>query len=240
MKFIICDNYEEMSRVASIMISALIEKKPDCVLGLATGSTPIGTYKILCEKHAKGELDFSEVTTFNLDEYYPMEATHPQSYHYFMNEQLFSHVNVPKENIHIPDGTHPNPDVMGEEYDEAILAAGGIDLQLLGIGRNGHIGFNEPAETLIAGTHLTPLTEDTISANARFFDSREEVPTQAVSMGMASILGAKSILLLISGKDKRDALRQLRGDTITTACPATLLKLHPDVTVVCDLDAYEE
>lgn len=239
MKFVVCRDYEEMSQRAADIFARQIEKKPDSVLGLATGSTPIGTYARLCKRYANGELDFSRVVTFNLDEYYPMPCDHPQSYHYFMNEHLFSHVNVAKENIHIPDGTAQNPEELGKAYDDAIAAAGGIDLQLLGIGRNGHIGFNEPADTLIAGTHLTPLTEDTISANARFFASREEVPTQAISMGMASILGAKHILLLISGKDKSQALHQLREDIITTDCPATLLKLHPNVTVLCDLEAYE-
>jgi glucosamine-6-phosphate deaminase len=239
MEIIVCRDYEEMSERAADIFTALIATKPDCVLGLATGSTPIGTYKMLCERYKKGEVDFSRVTTFNLDEYYPMAKDHPQSYHYFMNEQLFSHVNIDKACTHIPDGLSSEPDKMGEEYDRMIQEAGGIDLQLLGIGRNGHIGFNEPAETLIAGTHLTPLTEDTILANARFFTSREEVPTHAVSMGMASILGARAILLLISGKDKSQALRMLREDTITTACPATLLKLHPNVTILCDREAYE-
>ena len=239
MEIIVCRDYEEMSERAADIFTALICEKPDCVLGLATGSTPIGTYQRLCERYEKGEVDFSRVTTFNLDEYYPMAKEHPQSYHYFMNEQLFSHVNIDAARTYIPDGLASDPQKMGEAYDQMIMEAGGIDLQLLGIGRNGHIGFNEPAESLIAGTHLTPLTEDTILANARFFASRDEVPTHAVSMGMASILGAKAILLLISGKDKSQALRMLREDTITTACPATLLKLHPNVTILCDREAYE-
>ena len=234
MQLILCKDYRELSERAAEIIVSLVREKPDCVLGLATGSTPIGTYELVCEAHRNGGLDFSRVTSFNLDEYYPLDPSDPQSYHYFMQEHLFSHINIPKENIHIPDGTTPSPEKLGEEYDNAIRAAGGIDLQLLGIGRNGHIGFNEPAESLIAGTHLTPLTQDTIDANARFFASASDVPTQAISMGMASIAGARHILLLISGKDKSAALHQLLDDSITTACPATLLKLHPNVTIIYD------
>lgn len=238
MEIIVCKDYAEMSARAAEIIARQIQDKPDCILGLATGSTPIGTYDRLVQMAEGGEVDFSRVRTFNLDEYYPLAPTDPQSYHYFMNEHLFSRVGLPAERTHIPDGQASDPDAYGAAYDAAIRAAGGIDLQLLGIGRNGHIGFNEPAETLIAGTHLTPLTEDTIRANARFFASPSDVPTQAISMGMASIMGARNILLLISGKDKREALAALRTDGITTACPATLLKLHPSVTVLCDREAY--
>ncbi len=237
MELIVCKDYRELSRRAADIIIAQVTAKPDCVLGLATGSTPIGTYDLLCDAHKAG-LDLSSVTTFNLDEYYPMQASDPQSYHYFMQEHLFSHVNISPSRIHIPDGETTHPESLGDAYDRAIEEAGGIDLQLLGIGRNGHIGFNEPGDTLVAGTHLTPLTEDTVNANARFFASVSDVPTQAISMGMASIMGARHILLLISGKDKQEALAQLRSDSITTQCPATLLKLHPHVTIICDEAAY--
>lgn len=238
MQLILCKDYRELSCRAAEIILSLVKEKPNCILGLATGSTPIGAYDLICKAHKDEGLDFSRVTTFNLDEYYPIEPSDPQSYHYFMHQHLFSHINIPQDSIHIPDGTTTNPEALGEAYDNAILEAGGIDLQLLGIGRNGHIGFNEPSETLVGGTHLTDLTQDTVEANARFFASASEVPTQAISMGMASIMGARSILLLISGADKRAALRQLLDDSITTSCPATLLKLHPNVTIICDEAAY--
>jgi glucosamine-6-phosphate deaminase len=238
MQLILCKDYRELSHRAAEIIISLVKEKPNCILGLATGSTPIGTYDLISDAHLTDGLDMSQVTTFNLDEYYPIEPSEPQSYHYFMQKHLFSRVNVPADYIHIPDGTTSDPEQLGKAYDNAILEAGGIDLQLLGIGRNGHIGFNEPAETLIGGTHLTDLTRDTIHANARFFASASEVPTKAISMGMASIMGARHILLLISGQDKRAALHQLLDDSITTSCPATLLKLHPNVTVICDEAAY--
>ena len=239
MNILICDSYGHLSEKAAEMIARQVNTKPDCVLGLATGSTPIGTYAALTKLYEAGKVDFSRVTSYNLDEYYPMSPENPQSYRYFMEEQLFRHINIRPEATHVPDGATDNPAATCADYDRQIEAAGGIDLQLLGIGQNGHIGFNEPDATLYASTHLTPLTEDTIAANARFFSSPEEVPTHAISMGMGSILRARSILLLISGKNKHAALSQLLSDKVDPLCPATFLKLHPCVTVLCDREAYD-
>ncbi|MBQ4325158.1 MAG: glucosamine-6-phosphate deaminase [Clostridia bacterium] len=239
MNILICDSYGHLSEKAAEMIARQVNTKPDCVLGLATGSTPIGTYAALTKLYEAGKVDFSRVTSYNLDEYYPMSPENPQSYRYFMEEQLFRHINIRPEATHVPDGATDNPSATCADYDRQIEAAGGIDLQLLGIGQNGHIGFNEPGATLHASTHLTPLTEDTIAANARFFSSPEEVPTHAISMGMGSILRARSILLLISGKNKHAALSQLLSDKVDPLCPATFLKLHPCVTVLCDREAYD-
>ena len=239
MNILICDSYQALSEKAAEIIACQVAQKPDCILGLATGSTPVGTYAALARLWREGKVDFSRVTSYNLDEYYPMAPSNPQSYRYFMEEQLFRHINIRPEATHVPSGETDNPAATCAEYDRAIDAAGGIDLQLLGIGQNGHIGFNEPGETLWASTHLTPLTEDTILANARFFSSPEEVPTHAISMGMGSILRARSILLLISGKNKHSALSQLLTDKVDPLCPATFLKLHPCVTVLCDREAYD-
>ncbi len=234
----ILKDYDAVSAYAADIITEVVKGNPSCVLGLATGSTPIGTYRKLIEEYRAGEVDFAQVRTYNLDEYYPMAPDHVQSYRHFMEEHLFRHINIVSENTHVPDGTAENPAAMCRDYDAAIRGAGGLDLQLLGIGRNGHIGFNEPGASLFASTHLTPLTENTIEANARFFSSPKEVPTHAVTMGMASILGARKILLLISGKDKHEALLRLYDDTVDPQCPATFLKLHPDVTVLADEEAY--
>ena len=238
MRVIICENYEEMSKQAAKLVISQVNLKPNSILGLATGSTPIGMYDKLIEANKKGEVDFSEVTTFNLDEYYPLSADNDQSYHYFMNEHLFSKTNIPFERTHVPDGEAANPEKECEEYDKKIDAAGGIDLQILGIGQNGHIGFNEPDKNLIAGTHLTGLTDSTIEANSRFFASKADVPTQAVTMGIGSIMQARKIIVLASGKGKHDVIVKMQDDRITTQCPATLLKVHPDVVVICDKDAY--
>ena len=239
MNILICDNYQTLSEKAAEIIARQVVTKPDCTLGLATGSTPIGTYEALVELYRAGKVDFSRVTSYNLDEYYPMSPTNPQSYRYFMEEHLFRHINIQPDATFVPNGETDNPAATCADYDRRIAAAGGIDLQLLGIGQNGHIGFNEPDTALYASTHLTPLTEDTISANARFFSSPEEVPTHAISMGMGSILRARSILLLISGKNKHAALSQLLTDKVDPLCPATFLKLHPCVTVLCDREAYD-
>lgn len=233
------ENREELYQAAYLMYEKQLQEKADSVLGFATGETPIPLYENLVAGCQKGKVDFAKVTTFNLDEYYPMEPTHPQSYRFFMNKNLFSGVNIQPENTFVPAGNAQNPDAIGPEYDRRIEACGGIDLQLLGVGHNGHIGFNEPDEALIAGTHVTPLTDSTLQANARFFASKEEVPTKAVTMGMATILQAKQILCLIVGADKHAVVEQLKGPSITTACPATFLKLHANVTVLCDREAYE-
>ena len=238
MKVIICENYEEMSRNAADMIADEMKAKKNATLGLATGSTPIGTYDCLVEKYNAGEIDFSEVITFNLDEYYPISPDNEQSYMYFMRKNLFDRVNVKLENVHIPSGSCDDIEKECKEYDEALAANGSVDIQVLGIGQNGHIGFNEPSSELVAGTHPTALEEDTRVANSRFFASLDEVPTHAVTMGMASIMSAKKIILLANGKGKHAAISAMVNDKITTSVPATLLKLHPDVTVICDKAAY--
>lgn len=234
MRVKICENYAEMSRKAALIIAGQVAVKPDSVLGLATGSTPEGAYSELIKMYRAGDADFSRVTTFNLDEYYPISPQNPQSYRYFMEEKLFRHINVPEERIHIPNGEADDPEEECEAYDIAIKTAGGVDLQVLGIGQNGHIGFNEPAETLYPRTHLTELTESTVRANSRFFSSADEVPRQALTMGMDTIFSARKILLLASGAAKRDAVAAVLSGDITTAVPATLLNLHPDAVLLCD------
>lgn len=238
MRVILCDNYDEMSYQASRLIESQLILKPDSVLGLATGSTPIGTYKKLIEKNQKGDIDFSRVTTFNLDEYYPISQSNDQSYRYFMNDQLFSHVNIDINKTHVPNGEAEDPERECLEYESEIDACGGIDLQLLGIGVNGHIGFNEPDTNLNSFTHLTELTESTITANSRFFESEDDVPRKAITMGIASILKSKKIILLASGTSKSRVVSELLNGCINTSIPATLLKVHPDVVLICDKDAY--
>ena len=239
MKIIVCENYAEMSARAAELIADLVKAKPDCVLGLATGSTPVGMYKELIAKNTAGEISFKDVTTYNLDEYYPIEPTHEQSYRYFMNVNLFDHIDIDKAKTFVPNGLTENPEEEGAAYDAAIEAAGGVDLQVLGIGQNGHIAFNEPDDALIAGTHITSLTDDTIEANSRFFASKEDVPTRAFTMGIGSIMKAKKIILLANGANKHAAIAQMLDDKITTQCPATILKAHPDVYLFCDKAAYE-
>ncbi len=238
MRIIVCKDYEKMSDEAAKIVAAQLTLKPNSILGLATGTTPIGMYKRLIDMNKSGEIDFSKVRSFNLDEYYPINPDNNQSYRYFMNEQLFDHVNIDKNNTRVPNGKAADPVQEGKDYDEAIDAAGGIDLQILGIGRNGHIGFNEPDENLIAGTHRTMLTQDTIEANSRLFNSIDEVPTQAITMGMVSILKSKMIVLLANGKNKHEAVKKLLDDTITTSNPATFLKTHPNVVIICDEECY--
>ena len=236
MKIVVSENYEEMSRVGADYIIKQLNKKPDSVLGLATGSTPMGMYKCLIEAYKKG-LDFSKAVTFNLDEYYGLSSEHPQSYRYFMDVNLFNHVNINKANIHIPSGLSKNIESECVKYDEEIAKAGGIDLQVLGIGRNGHIGFNEPGDSLMVMTHITDLTSDTIAANSRFFNSADEVPKKAVTMGLGTIMKAKKIILLASGKDKAQAIAKLSEPLVDTDMPASVLQLHTDVVVIVDKDA---
>ncbi len=233
----VCKDYKEMSAEAAKTVAELIKKKPDCVLGLATGSTPEGMYAQLVDMYEDGKLSFSKVTSVNLDEYYPLEPTNSQSYRYFMDHKLFDHVDINKKNTFVPNGLAKDPDAEGKQYDEMIEKLGGIDLQVLGIGRNGHIGFNEPDTYLIPSTHVTDLTDSTIEANARFFDSPDSVPKKALTMGIGTILSAKKIILLVSGKDKAEAVKRLLEGTITTACPATMLNLHRDVTLIVTEDA---
>ncbi len=238
MKLYVCKNYNEMSDKAADVVASVITLKPDCVLGLATGSTPVGMYKKLAELNKAGKIDFAGVKTYNLDEYYPIKPTDSQSYRYFMDKNLFDNINIDKANTHVLNGEASDTTAECAAYDKAIEAAGGIDIQVLGIGNNGHIGFNEPADELIAATHVQALTENTIEANSRFFNSADEVPKQALTMGMAPIMKAKRIIILISGKSKHAALKELLSGVITTKNPATVLNLHNDVTIVCDEDAY--
>ncbi len=232
MKIIYCKDYDELSQVVADKIAAVVKANPECVLGLATGSTPVGAYTKLAEMYEKGELDFSKVTSYNLDEYLGLDGDNDQSYRYFMNKNLFSKINIDINKTHVPSGTAADPEKMCKEYDEAIDAAGGIDIQLLGIGENGHIAFNEPAKQLYSGTHVTDLTESTINANARFFEKKEDVPTQAVTMGIGSIMKAKSIIIAANGANKKAAVDILKSGMIDTDCPASVLNAHRDVTLV--------
>lgn len=238
MKLIVCKNYEEMSEVAANILADVMKAKPACVLGLATGSTPVGMYKKLIEKNAAGEIDFSAVTTVNLDEYYPISPDNDQSYRYFMNENLFNHVNIDKTRSFVPDGMAADPVAACEAYEETVAAVGAADIQVLGIGQNGHIGFNEPAEALEVKTHVTGLTESTIKANARFFATEADVPTKALTMGIGTILGAKKIIILANGAAKHEAVSKMLAGKLDTSCPASMLNLHADVTVICDEAAF--
>lgn len=239
MKIEIAQNREEVSQLAADKLEQLIKENPQAVigLGLATGSTPIGTYQELIRRYKKGAIDFSQVKTFNLDEYYGLDSEHPQSYHSFMREQLFNHINIKEENIHIPSGTPEDVVQYCRSYEQKIESEGGIDLQILGIGRNGHIGFNEPASELQANTHLVRLAQETIEANARFFNRAEEVPKYAITMGIQSILKASRVLLLATGEGKAEIIQRLVDSGITTDIPASLLKLHPHVTILVDQEA---
>ena len=223
-----------MSRKAANIVSAQVIMKPNCVLGLATGSTPIGLYKQLVEWFRKGDLDFSEVMTVNLDEYKGLSRENDQSYYYFMHQNLFDHVNIPVENTHLPNGMEPDSEKECRRYTELIQSLGGVDLQLLGIGHNGHIGFNEPADSFARETHCVNLTESTIDANKRFFESENDVPRQAYTMGIGSIMKARKILVVVSGEDKADALKATICGPITPQVPASILQLHNDVTIVAD------
>ncbi len=233
----IFENYEEISKEAAQMIKETVDKKKDAVLGLATGSTPIGLYKELIRLNQANEIDFSDVKTVNLDEYIGLDGDHDQSYRTFMNEQLFNHINIDKKNTHVPNGVSEDPDQTSAQYDELLRELGSADIQVLGIGANGHIAFNEPNETLNINTHVTDLLDSTIEANARFFDSKDEVPKQAITMGIGSIMTAKKIILLASGSNKAAVIKQLGDEFVTTQNPATLLKLHPNVIVLVDKEA---
>ena len=240
MKVLVFESYEEMSRAAADIMADVVKSKPDGVLGLATGSTPIGMYNCLADMCKSGELDFSNVKTVNLDEYYPISPDNRQSYRYFMNENLFSKININIDNTNVPAGNAEDADLECQRYEKLIDSLGGIDIQVLGIGQNGHIGFNEPEEKLYAETHVTGLTESTMQANARFFSEDEVMPDKALTMGMGSIFKAAKILVLANGKSKRDAVNQLVSGRITTSCPVTLLNLHKDVTLICDKEALGE
>ncbi len=234
MKIIKAKDYNDMSRKAANIISAQVIMKPNCVLGLATGSTPIGTYAQLVDWYQKGDLDFSEVTTVNLDEYKGLTRDNEQSYYYFMNDNLFSKVNIKQENTFLPDGMEPDSDKACSDYNKVIASVGGVDLQLLGLGHNGHIGFNEPGMAFEAETHCVNLTETTMKANQRFFASLEDVPKQAYTMGIKTIMQARKILVVVSGEDKAAIVKKAFFGPITPSVQASVLQLHNDVTVVAD------
>lgn len=237
MKIIKAKDYAGMSRAAANLISSQVTMKPDCVLGLATGSTPIGAYEQLIKWYNKGDIDFSEVTTINLDEYRGLPADNDQSYRYFMNEHLFNHVNVRKDHTYVPNGLEPDSDKASADYDKIIAEAGGIDLQLLGLGHNGHIGFNEPADEFPKGTHCVDLAQSTIDANSRFFASMDEVPKQAYTMGIRTIMQAKKVVVVVSGKDKAEIVKKAFFGPVTPQVPASVLQLHSDVVLVGDEEA---
>lgn len=234
MKIIRAKDYNDMSRKAANIISAQVIMKPACVLGLATGSTPIGTYAQLVEWYRKGDLDFSEVTTVNLDEYKGITRDNEQSYYYFMNDNLFSKVNINLERTFLPDGMEPDSDKACADYNRIIASVGGVDLQLLGLGHNGHIGFNEPGMAFEAETHCVNLTESTMKANQRFFASMDDVPRQAYTMGIKTIMQAKKILVVVSGEDKAEIVKEAFFGPITPKVQASVLQLHNDVTIVAD------
>ena len=227
-------DYEDMSKKAANIIASQVVLKPDCVLGLATGSTPIGAYKNLVEKYEQGDLDFSQVTTVNLDEYKGLPRENDQSYYYFMHDNLFDHVNVRPENTHLPDGTKEDANEECARYEELIRSLGGQDLQLLGLGHNGHIGFNEPDTVFEKTTHCVDLQESTIEANKRFFASADDVPKQAYTMGIGTIMQAKKILVVVSGEDKADTVAKAFFGPVTPEVPASILQFHKDVILVAD------
>lgn len=234
MKIIRAKDYNDMSRKAANIISAQVILKPDSVLGLATGSSPVGTYDQLVKWYHKGDVDFSEVTTVNLDEYYGMAADNEQSYHYFMHSHFFDHVNVDPAHINLPDGTELDAERECARYDALLESLGDVDLQLLGIGRNGHIGFNEPGDRYAKGTHCVDLAPSTIEANKRFFASADEVPRRAYSMGIHTIMTAKKVLVVASGEDKAWAVRASCFGPVTPQVPGSILQLHNDAIIIAD------
>ncbi len=227
-------DYNAVSRRAAAVIAAQVVSKPDCVLGLATGSTPIGAYKQLIEWHKQGDLSFSEVRSVNLDEYFGLAPTHDQSYRYFMQTNLFDHVDIVPENTNVPNGLAQDAAAECARYEQVVAGLGYADLQLLGMGRNGHIGFNEPCDEFPVATHLVDLTQSTIDANARFFASANDVPRQALTMGVGTIMRARSILVVVSGADKAEAVRKTVMGPVTPEVPASILQLHPNVTLIGD------
>ncbi|HXF94977.1 MAG TPA: glucosamine-6-phosphate deaminase [Gemmatimonadales bacterium] len=230
----ITKDYDAMSEAAARIVAERLRKKPALVLGLATGSTPLGTYRALIRMHREEGLDFSKVTTFNLDEYVGLRPSHPQSYHWFMEEQLFKHVNVDRRFTFIPDGTAPDVESHCDWYEAEIRAAGGIDLQILGIGRNGHLAFNEPGSSLGSRTRIKPLTPETRRDNARFFASPDEVPTHAITMGIGTIMEARELILLASGEEKADAVKAAVEGPITAIVPASIMQMHRHAYVIVD------
>ena len=238
MKIIRTKDYADMSRKAANIISAQVIMKPDCVLGLATGGTPVGTYEKLVERYNEGDLDFSEVTSVNLDEYRGLPKDHPESYWSFMHRNLFDHVNIDPAHINLPDGTNLDAEAECKRYDAVIRSVGGVDLQLLGIGHDGHIGFNEPGEAFELETHCIDLAPTTIEANKRFFDGNVDlVPKQAYTMGIKTIMQARKVLVVANGKAKAQAVKDAVTGPVTPACPGSILQLHPDCILVADEEA---
>lgn len=239
MRIITTDNYEDLSLKAAFIVGAQVFLKPDSAIGFATGSTPVGLYQKLIEWYRCGLLDFSGIRTWNLDEYLGLGRSENQSYWYFMHKNLFDHINVPDTSIHFLDGKNTNPDQECKRYDKSIKASGGIDLQILGLGHDGHIGFNEPGSYFSSGTHPVRIASSTIKANARFFSSEKEVPREAYTMGIGSIMSCRKILLLVSGADKAKVLQQVLYGPITPQVPGSILQLHQDVVVIADRAALE-
>ena len=238
MQIFVTKDYQEMSEAAADMIVDLVEEKPGCVLGLATGSTPEGLYAEIAKRHEAEDIDFSRVATFNLDEYRGLPADHEQSYHYFMQKHLFSKINVRPENTHVPNGANPDAQAACDAYEASILLAGGVDLQLLGLGHNGHIGFNEPGEAFELETHCVDLTPATIEANKRFFDGNEDlVPKQAYTMGIRTIMQARKVLMVVNGAGKAEIVKKAFFGPVTPEVPASILQLHPDFILVADEEA---
>jgi len=237
MEVVICADYEEMSKAAAAVVAGVVKAKPEAVLGLATGSTPLGLYKELIRMHEQEGLDFSNVTTFNLDEYVGLPPEHDQSYRYFMHENLFKHVNIRPDNTHVPSGTAKDYAAYCREYEEQIEAAGGIDVQVLGIGSDGHIAFNEPGSSLASRTRIKTLAEQTINDNARFFEKKEDVPIYAVTMGVGTILESGKLVLLASGEGKAAAVAAAVEGPVSSMCTASALQLHPDAMVFTDAGA---
>lgn len=240
MQVFITKNYDEMSEKGAQIISELIKQTPDVKLGLATGGTPVGMYNELIAMYKKGEVSFKEVSTYNLDEYYPIEKTNDQSYDYFMKDNLFNHIDIQIENTHIPNGMAKNSTEEGHRYDALVRGIGGVDVQVLGIGSNGHIGFNEPSEVFEPMTHRVQLDERTIADNARFFGSIEEVPTEAITMGIGTIMAAKSILLLASGEGKAPIIKEMLLGKVRSEVQASILQFHFNVTIILDEAAASE
>jgi glucosamine-6-phosphate deaminase len=240
MNIIKVKNYKELSMQAAGIVAAQISRKKNTVLGLPTGQTPLGMYQELVKRFRKGEIDFSQVITFNLDEYYGLSPKHPQSYNYYMWKTFFNNINIKKENVFIPDGVTKDVQEECRHYESLIEEKGGIDLQFLGIGDNGHIGFNEPATALNSKTHLVNLSLATIEANSRFFNDIEDVPRKALTMGMGTIMKAKQIILLASGMKKAPAIAKTINGKVNTEVPASLLQLHRDVTIIVDKDAARD
>ncbi|WP_454193860.1 glucosamine-6-phosphate deaminase [Paenibacillus sp. Marseille-Q7038] len=233
----IFDQEKELNTTGAELIASLLKSKPKAVLGLATGSSPVGIYNELIDMYNRGLVSFSNTSSFNLDEYVGLSVNHPESYRSFMNNKLFNHVDIKLENTHVPDGNAADLDAECAHYEELLNNHGPVDLQLLGIGHNGHIGFNEPGASLTGGTHVVDLKAETLKANARFFPSIDDVPKQAMTMGVASILKAKQIVLIARGEDKAEIIRTALTGPITTECPASLLQCHPNVTVLLDRGA---